>query len=87
MKKENALMKLSRAVSEYLKGKPAPNHNNQQFKPRHSRYQQYREEQKAQILNGARSQIVNPDGTIITVDVFSSKSSQEKRSYKKSERK
>ena len=86
MKKDNALMKLGRAVSEYLKGKPAPNHNNKQFKPRHSRYQQYREEHKAQCVNGARSQIVNPDGTIITVDVFRRQSAQERRSYRKNER-
>jgi|GEM_PF-5752873 len=100
MKKENALMKLGRTVSEYLKGTPAPkksdrrnqpahnrNHNNKQFKPRRSRHEEYREEQKAQNLNVARSQIANPDGTIITIDVFSRQSAHTKRSYKKSERK
>lgn len=100
MKKENALMKLGRAVSEYLKGTPAPerakgrnqpahnrNHNHKQSKPRCSRHEQYREEQKAQNLNVARSQIANPDGTIITVDVYSHQSCHAKRSYKRSERK
>ena len=95
MKKENALMKLGRAVSEYLKGKPAskrgkgrnqPANNNRHSQPRHSRHKQYREEQKAQCVNGARSQIVNPDGTIITVDVYSHQSAQERRSYRKGER-
>ena len=99
MKKENALMKLGRTLSEYLKGTPAPkksdrrnqsahnrNHNNKQFKPRRRRYEEYREEQKAQNLNVARSQITNSDGTIITVDVYSHQSAHTKRSYRKSER-
>lgn len=97
MKKENALMKIGRAVSEYLKGtpalkksdrrnQPAHNHNSKQFKPRRSRHEEYREEQKAQNLNVARSQIANPDGTIITIDVFSRQSAHAKRSYRKSER-
>lgn len=98
MKKENALMKLGRAVSEYLKGTPKPkksdrrnqpahNCNHKQFKPRHNRHEHYREEQKAQNLNVARSQISNPNGTIITVDVYSHQSCHAKRSYRKSERK
>lgn len=95
MKKENALMKLGRAVSEYLKGKPAAErakgrnqsaHNPKQSKPSHMRHEHYGEEQKAQVLNGARSQVINADGTIITVDVFSSKLGQVKRSYRKRER-
>ena len=97
MKKENALMKLGRTLSEYLKGtpalkksdrrnQPAHNHNSKQFKPRRRRHEEYREEQKAQNLNVARSQITNSDGTIITVDVYSHQSAHTKRSYRKSER-
>lgn len=91
-RKKNALVRLGRALSGYFKTVSADKGNKQkhpvpQSKHRPARRQQeYTEHQMQKSLNCVRSQVVNPDGSSITVEVVSHNSAHAIRRYRKTER-
>ena len=81
MKRSNALAKLGQALTRYFSPSrtdrghrqqrqniPVPRNNR---KPKHSRHQRYSEQNGTQATNCVRYRIVNADGTVLAVDVFS----------------
>ena len=89
---KNALARLSRALSGYLKTASVDKGNKQkppvpQSKHRPARrHQEYMEHQSQKSLNCVRSQVVNPDGSSITVEVVSHNSAYARRSYRNTQR-
>ena len=89
-----ALSKLRKALTSFLKSsKPVPatqssrknlpavrNNNKPRYRPRRS--QQYSAQDAFQASNQTRSQIINPDGSIMSVERNSHRAAYRKRNYR-----
>ena len=85
-RKKNALARLGHTLNSYLSADKAKKQKHSVPSSKHKparRHQESSEQQGIQSTNRVRSCIVQPDGTMITVDVFNHQSAHARRRYRR----